>query len=343
MEYLYIAMFLQEVGREINEANIQKIFAALNMEADDAKVRLLIPALSILTNANLKKVKRATDSSLVQQLTDLQKRFEVLGNSMTKNDERLVGFQREQSVICEDSMDKEMAKEVVKPERTVKIDPVQRIESKGADIMTEVVSSGETTHELPARYVYGVVDKGERENLGAIGLEGAEVYTISYKDMSVIVHDCLAKPYQSDNEEKVKDWLFTQQEVLDVAMEKFGVVLPMSFDMIIEEKNWKDSEQAVIGWLVENYDDFQEKMARLRNKQEFGVQVLLEPEVLSYRLIETDEKLRAKKKEIDSKSEGMAYLEREILKELVKEKIEEKADQYLKSFTVELKNAQTTL
>lgn len=267
MEYLYLAMFLQAVGREINEANIKKIFAALDMEVDGVKVQFLIPALSILTAAK--------------------------ENSVTK------------------------AKEVVGPEQEAK---------------TDLIQPAEAAYEQPARYVYGVANNGVSDNLGAIGLDGAGVYTIPYKDICVIVHNCLAEPYKSDDQAVVKDWLFTQQEVLDAVVEKYGVVLPMSFDMIIEGKDGNNPEQTVKGWLEENYDDFRKKLARFMNKHEYGVQVILDTEVLGEKLFAADEKLRTKKQEIDSKPEGIAYLERELLKDLLKEKIEEKADQYFREF-----------
>ncbi|TCO77367.1 GvpL/GvpF family gas vesicle protein [Marinisporobacter balticus] len=314
MEYLYLAMFIQEIGRSVNEENIRKIFNALDIEVNDDKVRLLIPALSILASGNIKNVKRETKSSSLQKLTHLQKQFEVLENTIKKVDERAERFEQEQQTV---SLDIEKVKEAVE------------VESKEIDTMNRVTYSGESKR---ARYIYGVADNGVRDHLGAIGLEGEEVYTIPYKEMCVIVHNCSAEPYKSDNDDVVKEWLFTQQEVLDVVAENFGVVLPMGFDMIIEEKIGMDVEQVVKDWLKENYDNFKEKMAKIRNKQEFGVQVILDTELLSQRLIETDEKLIAKKKEIDSKPQGIAYLEREMMKELIKEKIEEKADEYFREF-----------
>ena len=86
MEYLYIAMFLQELEKEINEANIQKIFLALGTEVDSAKVQFLIPALNILTIANYEKEKRMTQSSRSQQPCALQKPLETLENSMIMDD-----------------------------------------------------------------------------------------------------------------------------------------------------------------------------------------------------------------------------------------------------------------
>ena len=332
MEYLYLAMFLQELGKEINETNIQKIFAALDIEADEAKVQFLIPALSVLTTANRKKIKKTAESSLGQQMSYLQKRFEVLENSLTKAEEKKTIPKSEQPRPLAVNVDKENVKEVDEPEIVANTDPVGQLEYKGPETANESLGYKETVQKQPARYVYGIADQGINEHLGAIGLDGNEVYTIPFKDTCVIVHDCSAEPYKSEDENVVKEWLFTQQEVLDAVDEKYGVVLPMSFDMIIEGKNGNDPDLAVTEWLEKNYDNFHEKMSVLKNKQEFGVQVILDTSILSEKLIATDEKLSMKKAEIDAKPEGIAYMEKEILKDLLKEKVEERADQYFREF-----------
>jgi len=331
MEYVYMAMFLQEVGKEINEDNMRKIFAALDMEMDAAKVQFFIPALSILA-ANQKKAKRSTEASLYQKLGRFQKQFEAFESSMPANDERLIKDKPEQPAVCEVCMDHEKAGEKDKLEKKTIAANIQPATCIKADTQAGIALNDEIAHDLPARYVYGVADKGVRINLEVKGLDGAFVYTIAYKEMCVIVHDCLAEPYKSEDEAVVKEWLFTQQEVLDAIAEKFGVVLPMSFDMIIEGKNGQDPEQTVKEWLEKNYDNFMGKMSELKGKQEFGVQVILDTEILSTKLIETDEILLKKKKEIDVKPEGIAYMERELLKDLLKEKIEEAADQYFRDF-----------
>jgi ribosomal protein L12E/L44/L45/RPP1/RPP2 len=52
MVYLYIVMLLQEMGKEINAANIKKILNDLDIEEDDAKVRFVVSALSVLMSSS---------------------------------------------------------------------------------------------------------------------------------------------------------------------------------------------------------------------------------------------------------------------------------------------------
>lgn len=329
MEYLYLAMFLQEIGRKINEADIQKTFTALELEVDKDKVRFLIPALSILGTGNIKKDKETTEIFTVEKLADLENKFQNLKNSITVGDERSTKVKPRQLVRNRDKF--QVAKLIDNTEI------IAEIKNKQMDVKVEAVNIDEDIHEQPARYVYAIADKGVSEKLGTIGIDGAEVYTIPCKDMCIVVHDCSPEPYESEDEEVVKTWLFTQQEVLDVVADKFGVALPMSFDMIIEGKNGSDPEQEVKAWLTESYDDFYEKIIRLRNKQEYGVQIMLDTDELSKNLMDTDEKLRAKKKDIETKPQGLAYMEREILKDMIKEKLEQAADQYFREFYARIK------
>ncbi len=365
MEYIYAAMFLQEMGKEINEDNVKKIFSALHMEAEADKLQLFIPALSILSCAKSEKIKKYRHNSFFQQFTGLQKRFDSLRAAMLKDDGRPSDMEREKDrwgcsidgeklggsedgvcmddSVCTDSVctDSVCTHDVCTEHSAVTEDEGEEpasLQDSGQSDLTIKCCREKSVHVLPARYVYGVTCGGANEGLGAIGLGGAEVYTIPYMDISAVVHDCDTVPYQSDDETVVKDWLFTQQEVLDVVMNKFGVVLPMSFDMIIEENGQKSPEQVVEGWLEENYQRFGRTIEKVKNKQEFGVQVVLDTEDMGKSLLESDEALRDKRHEIDCKPQGAAYMEREMLKDLLKEKIEERADLYFKEFYGRIRN-----
>lgn len=313
MEYLYIVMLLQELGKEINVMNIKKILTDLDIKEDDARIQLLVCAMSVLMSSKEKEVSKAAENIPAKKDTELQKRFESLENSLTT----LYG-------VLADTKSEHCP--------SVQSVTVQAAEVSEMERPPEIMEPCQDIHEQPGRYIYGIGGKGVREKLGAIGLDGADVYTIPYKDLCIVVHDCMDEPYKSEDENAVKEWLFTQQEVLDIAAERFEGVLPMGFDMIIEGKNGNDPETEAISWLEKSYDSFMETMTKIRNRQEYGIQVILDTANLSETLLQTDEKLKKKKEEIDAKPEGIAYMEREILKELVKERIEEKADQYFKDF-----------
>ena len=78
-------------------------------------------------------------------------------------------------------------------------------------------------------YLYGIVDGDHEITLGNIGLEANKVYAIPFGNLSAIVHNCTAEPYQSDDQDIVKAWVLTHQKVVDAAGEKFGTIIPMGF------------------------------------------------------------------------------------------------------------------
>jgi len=56
------------------------------------------------------------------------------------------------------------------------------------------------------RYLYCIADSSEAVSLGNIGIEENEVYSIPYKDLCAVIHNCPATPYESEDKEIVKEW-----------------------------------------------------------------------------------------------------------------------------------------
>ena len=127
-------------------------------------------------------------------------------------------------------------------------------------------------------YLYCVADGGEEANLGRVGLEGREVYTIPYADISAVVHSCPAQPYQSQDRQVIEAWVVAHHRVVNLAWERWGTVLPMTFDTIIAGETETEARGNVQAWLGQEYSNLQSKLARVRGKAEFGIQVFWEPE-----------------------------------------------------------------
>lgn len=194
----------------------------------------------------------------------------------------------------------------------------------GAEPRAETVATGD------GRYLYCVADAGERVSLGEIGIEGNEVYTIPCKDICAVVHNCAAGLYQSDDQEVVKTWLMTHQKVVDVAWERWGTVLPLTFDTIIKGETEGSAERNVQDWLEQEYEGLRRKMERVSGKAEYGVQVFWHPEVIAQNLTETSPKIRELDDGIRTKPRGLAYIYRQRLDNLIKREMETKADECFK-------------
>jgi hypothetical protein len=183
-------------------------------------------------------------------------------------------------------------------------------------------------------YLYGIVDANAQTELGQIGIEGNEVYTITYKGLSAIVHNCPLEPYKSDDEEVVKGWVKTHQHVLDVAEEKLGIVIPFSFDMIIkpEDKNNANAKEVLKRWMSEEFDGLKEKMEKIGGKKEYGVQIFYIPSVMSEKIAEEGEEIRKIKEEMQSKGPGVAYMYRQKIETAIKKEMESRMDSHFKDF-----------
>ena len=130
------------------------------------------------------------------------------------------------------------------------------------------------------------------------------------------------QPYNSDDEEAVKGWVKTHQNVLDVAEAKFGTVIPFSFDMIIKPGDNTNAEAALKKWISEELNSLMEKMAKIRGKKEYGVQIYYIPSVMSDKIVDENEAVRRIKEELNTKGPGAAYMYKQKLESAIKEEME---------------------
>ncbi len=186
-------------------------------------------------------------------------------------------------------------------------------------------------------YLYGIADANAQTELGQIGIEENAVYTMPYKELSAIVHDCPLEPYNSEDEEVVKGWVKTHQHVLDVAEEKFGTVIPFGFDRIIKAEDRASAKEVLNKWMAEEFDNLKKMMEKIRGKKEYGVQIFYIPSVLSEKIIAESEELRKIKEEMESKSPGTAYMYKQKLETAIKKEMESRMVYHFKDFYERIK------
>ncbi len=188
------------------------------------------------------------------------------------------------------------------------------------------------------RYLYCVADSGERSDLGEIGLDGREVYTIPLGDLCAVVHNCPSEPYKSEDNEVVRRWVVAHEKVVEVAWERFGTVLPLGFDTIIKGEEDKSPEENIKNWLGKDHERLKEKMDKIRGKAEYGVQVFWDPKFIADEITKTNEKIKNLNQEIKSKSKGMAYMLKQRLENLLKKEMEKRAGLCFEDFHARIKN-----
>lgn len=181
-------------------------------------------------------------------------------------------------------------------------------------------------------YLYCLADASVSIALGCIGIDGCEVYTIPHEGVSAVVHSCPLEPYRSDDEETVKRWVKAHQQVVDLAAERFGTVMPFGFDTIIAPKESCTAEEVLKRWISDELDEIRRKMERIRGRKEYGVQIFYDPAVFSERIENESEDVRRIKEEMSSKPPGVAYMYRQKLEAAVRRELDELMGTYFKDF-----------
>lgn len=176
------------------------------------------------------------------------------------------------------------------------------------------------------RYLYCIVPGEHNVALGPVGIENSDVYSISRGDLSVIVHDCEAKPYDSRDETVVGKWVLSHNKVIEQAMERFGTVLPFRFNTIIQAHNEQKVHEQVRKWLTDDHESLREKLDRVKGKAEYGVQISWDVENISNDIMGADTEIQSLAKEIEKMPEGLAYMNRQKLENLLRRRLENKAD-----------------
>ena len=156
--------------------------------------------------------------------------------------------------------------------------------------------------------------------------------TVRGAGMSAVVHECPARPYRSEDRATVEQWVAAHHRVVETAWERFGSVLPMSFDMIIRGNDSASAYENLIKWLQEKRDTFTRQFERLAGKAEYGVQISWDPKEIAADVIQSAPDLQEMEHEIQAKPAGLAYMERARLEKAVKEQMEAKAGDYFQAF-----------
>jgi hypothetical protein len=148
------------------------------------------------------------------------------------------------------------------------------------------------------RYLYCVTE-GPGEGLGEIGIDGGEVFGVEYKDVTGMVS---AVPFKTI--EATLPVILTHQKVVEACRSK-GTTLPVRFGVIFK------NEGGVKEMLSKSYGDYRAKLAKLRDKEEFGAKVILDEKGLKRIRAEveaTSDEVGKLEKAMSKASRGTSYL-----------------------------------
>lgn len=316
----YAALALHIAGKPVGRENIRAVLKAAGTSVDEQALDAVAAFVESLESAHGEKEKgidpriiKFLSSELAQQKARTE-RLEALLEELARSVPLTRAPSREDEISAKVSQDETGRDEVGALARA----PAEEAE----------VATGED-----GRYVYGIAACRRVLKLGKIGIDGNEVYTVPYRDLCAVVHNCPAEPYQSSDDEVVKNWVRTHQRVLDEVRERLGTVIPLGFDTILQPKgDCTSPEQVVRNWLEEDYDRLCAVMEKIEGKDEYGVQIFYDPKVIGELVAKESQEVREIREEMATKSPGMAYMYRQKLEKALKGQIEKLADEWFRDF-----------
>ncbi len=181
-------------------------------------------------------------------------------------------------------------------------------------------------------YLFCVTEGMYEKKFDWHGIEGKEVFPLVFEGFTVIAQACEPQPFTSLDNEVLKEWLLAHERVVEEAWQHFGTIIPFRFNTIIVPTPGKSAWQNCGEWIHNENGHLINTLNRLKNKAEYGVQILWNRETILDRIVRTDEEIKALRKDIQGKPEGVAYLLEKKIECLLKQRLEKKADTYFKIF-----------
>lgn len=333
-DMFYAVLALHVAGKPINKENIRAVLKAAGSPVNEPALDAMSAFAESLEAARCEREK-PVDPRIIRFLTSelahrrvqtdrVQSLIEELTMSIASAPEPdEAGFTEGETITAGENM--QMAAE--------KVDRQECISDDAGAAAATAVEDIRLLTQVEGRYIYGIAACNRPVVLGRIGVEGNEVYTIPYKDLCAIVHNCPAEPYQSKDEGTVTDWVRAHQNVIDRAKEQLGVVIPMGFDVILQPRSDAASpDQVVSDWLKEDYERLCSTMEKIKDKDEYGIQISHESGMAEKQIFEQSEEIRRIKEAMAAKPPGTAYMYRQKLEKAVKTEIEKLATGWFKDF-----------
>jgi predicted transcriptional regulator len=332
----YAALALHVAGKPLNKENIRVVLRAAGTPVNEPALDIIgafIESLKVSQGKN----DSYSDSKIIKILTIVLSQQ----NGPTEQLETLLGeLNRAVSpdsncaTILDGSKRPETGESSEQPRHSGKVEPLKAVNGDAEVAIIKVpTKESATISQNNGRYVYGITAGGKEVRLGPIGIDGSEVYTVSYQDLGAIVHCCPTEPYQSLDDEKVKVWVKAHQGVLDAAKEQFSTIIPLGFDTILKPgDDYVSADQVVRDWLKKDSDPFHAVISQIEGKDEYAVQISYNPSAISKYMSEPSEEVKTIREEISKKSPGIAYIYKQKLEKAIKADMERLAGSWFKDF-----------
>lgn len=182
------------------------------------------------------------------------------------------------------------------------------------------------------KYLYGIIRAESDQDLGPIGLRGAKICTIGFRNIAALVSEhpvTKVKPF--------RDNLNLHHQVIREAIQHFTVI-PMAFGHIVR------SAKEILRVLEVNYPEIDRELNRLYNKVEMGLKILWDVDNIYEHFVNRDRELRDFRDRIFGRSRQPTQEEKINLGRLFESKLNKERERHaakvvrvLDNYTVESK------
>ncbi|MET0488565.1 MAG: GvpL/GvpF family gas vesicle protein [Candidatus Rokuibacteriota bacterium] len=205
--------------------------------------------------------------------------------------------------------------------RTSAASRVIREQTPGAPLAagaTRTPGAPPASSDKRGKYVYCIIHADEPLRFGPIGFgsPAGEVYTVHYEDIAAVVADAPMEVLDATRENVLA------HERVNEAVMKFQTVIPMSFGTVFKTRD------DIVELLRGAHGAFQDVLAKMENKVEFGLKALWDREEMIRQIEHEDEDIRRLKTEIAAQK-GSTYFARVQYGRLVDGALQSRSEQYV--------------
>ncbi|MGN6662955.1 MAG: GvpL/GvpF family gas vesicle protein [Solirubrobacterales bacterium] len=168
--------------------------------------------------------------------------------------------------------------------------------------------------EMSARYVYGVVRAGDRPPSEGLGLGGAPLELVSADGVAALTSEIPGEYLEAGRDE-----LLTHSRVLEEALQRGSVVLPMRFGVVMP-----DAEAVCEELLDPHRDGLRAQLEEMEGKVEVNLKALHDEQRILAEIVRENPEVAELRAALQGKPQEATYYERIRLGELVAQALDEK-------------------
>jgi len=201
---------------------------------------------------------------------------------------------------------------------------LQKVERTAAEDVHVRIDHETALQDVPigdnGRYVYGIIEAGERIPCGRMGIggKGEAVYTFNYQDIAAVVSRTSVFIFDPTRENAL-----AHEHVIETVM-KTHTIIPMSFGTVFR------TDDDIREVLKSIYASLKDVLKQMSGKLEFGLKVNWDRDRIIEELKEDDEEIRRFHQEITRKHLQSTYLARMQLGRMIDKSLAERSGLYVR-------------